>query len=1127
MGGVGGGVSMKRTASGRARAPVPVAAGQRTLSSFFQKPVHPPSAHVVDDDDASGLDAGTEATGIEDAGMGVDVDVAVDVDVDVDDDDDDGVGFGVGGEAGFASGASARRRHVERWATRARGPGMRGPAHAVASASASASGGDAGGGRSVLARVLPGEKLTPLEAQVVGLKAEHPGALLAVETGYKYRFFGEDAAAASATLSLVAHVDHAFLTCSIPTHRLHVHVRRLCEAGFKVGVVRQAETARIKAADAATARGPFRRELQGMYTRATLEAGADLGGGPLEMVRSGAADGRFIACVVEGREPADAGRVEVGVCCVDVGTGEVLFDAMVDGEDRPGLEARLLAVNPEEILLAAPRASEATERLVANLRVGGALGASRVERVAVPCGEPAGGDPPPAAVARLSGHLAADRGVAGGDVSGLVETVRETIGHPLALEALARCCDHLAAFGLAAPLLHAIACSPDTSIASLSTRRGSAAGAGAPLFVGPTAFRQLDLLDALDGGKHGSLLWLLDHCATAFGKRQLRRWVTSPLRDPAAIRARLDAVAYLRDLRGLRASSSATGAFNAATHVLGGALPSVLSSLADVDRGLQRIHGARSTPGEVVSILRSLRRVADAVGNDLAAILEALPQNQPLLRGLVADVPAGLAAKLRDLLSHLNEDVAALDRGSGGDRLGEVFADDQLGAHFPALLAAKEAVSAAEEALHAELLALRRTLGMPRLEYASVSGVEYLVELPFARHAPSRDWVQVSSTKKVTRYHPPQVERGYSQLLLRREQVHVEAKRAWDAFLLSLRAEYPEWRALVKTLATLDCLYSLARVANNPGYVMPAVVAAEGEGGGAGLEIVDGRHPVLDVTLGTGFVPNSCSLRPGSSLVITGPNMGGKSSFVRAVALLVILAQIGSFVPCASMRLVPFDQVHCRMGAGDDLARGQSTFFRELSETGVILEASCTCDEGSADAAADVSPPRCLVVLDELGRGTATHDGTALAVATLDHLVTHAPNTNCFFVTHYPEVADVARRRPDKVAAVYVSFLGDDGPDDGSPPATVAGQDVTLLYKLVPGIANRSFGLSVARRADLPDTVQRSAARRAAAMESDARLGASRRALRAILGSSLPWREARELARRFLQRFPAGDEDTQ
>ena len=1080
---------MKRTASGRARAPFPVASsGQRTLSSFFQKPPGPEAkapreGGQVPPFPALALDADA------DADVGTEGDAEAEAqhrDLDAADGEallmeSDAARSG-GCASGLESDPRARRRHVERLSL----------VDSRAQARASSSGGSLVG-RSVLAPVKPKEALTPLEAQVVALKAQHPRALLAVEVGYKFRFFGEDAASASTTLSLVAHVDHAFLTCSVPVHRLHVHVRRLCEAGFAVGVVRQVETARIKAAGANRA-GPFRRELQGLYTRATLEAGADLGGGPLEMVRSGAADARWICGVVEAE-----GSDEVGVCCVDVGTGEVLFDAFSDpGDERSGLEARLVQVNPEEILLDSAGASIETERLVSNLRVG-KEGASRIERVELGMrGE---------AVARLSRHLAADRGVGDREhgVDALVGAVKDAIGHPLALEALAQCLDHLTAFGLAAPLLHAVANSPATSISSLSVSRGTSA----PLYVGPTALRQLDLLDALDGGKHGSLLWLLDHCATAFGKRQLRRWVASPLRDPTAIRARLDAVDFLRTLKGASLVSDPL-------HAVGGALPSVLPSLVDVDRGLQRLHGARSTPGEVLSILRSLLRVSNALG-DPGDVMAALPTSQTLLRTLVADVPAGLSARLGTLIGHLDAEVAALDRGSGGDRLGDIFSDDELGTHFPALLQAKDNQCAAEEALKVELLSLRKTLGMPRLEYASVSGVEYLVELPFARQAPGRDWVQVSSTKKVTRYHPPRVEQGYNQLLLRREQVGVEAKKAWDAFLLSLRAEYPAWRSLVKMLATLDCLYSLAKVADNPGYIRPAV-DVPGEDS-PGLEIVDGRHPVLDVTLGSGFVPNSCSMRPGASLVITGPNMGGKSSFVRAVALLVILAQIGSFVPCTSMRLAPFDQVHCRMGAGDDLARGQSTFFRELSETGAILEASCH-PEGHTKKGA---PPRCLVVLDELGRGTATYDGTALAVAALDHLVAHAPSTNCFFVTHYPEVADIARRQPDKVTAVYVSFLGDDDLGGGDSPGV--GQDVTLLYKLVPGVASRSFGLSVARRADLPDTVVQAAAARAAAMESGARAGASRRALRAILGPTLPWREARDHARRFLQRFPGEGDD--
>jgi len=379
--------------------------------------------------------------------------------------------------------------------------------------------------------------------------------------------------------------------------------------------------------------------------------------------------------------------------------------------------------------------------------------------------------------------------------------------------------------------------------------------------------------------------------------------------------------------------------------------------------------------------------------------------------------------------------------------------------------------------------------------------------------------------------------------------------------------KFLELRAATRAAAGLDSLCSLAALARQEGYCCPTFLddadendeGDENELSAAFLDIREGRHPVLDATLAGGerVVPNSVRLGtrfPGTrktsasamtetnggdeglaavdalaepptglgsegsenpqnprALVVTGPNMGGKSCFVRQTALLALMAQCGSFVPARAMTLTAFEGVHTRMGAADNLAMGSSTFLEEMSECAAILRA----------AAAE---KRSLVVLDELGRGTSTHDGVAVAHATLEHLVggvggSSASDGSCsgsgtltLFVTHYPSVArDVVAKRPDACAAAFTSYAekrfskkrlepgaeasaADDADDADS--AYAAADEIDFLYALTPGVAHRSFGLNVARMAGVPPGVLRCAAAKARELETGMAKKAAARAAR-------------------------------
>ena len=971
-----------------------------------------------------------------------------------------------------------------------------------------------------------GQKMTPLEEQVKKHKAAHPGVVLLIEVGYKFHFYGEDANVASKVLNIFAYQSRNYLTASVPVARLHVYVRRLVEAGHKVGVIRQTETAALKASGETEGgkSGLFERSLVGLYTRSTLEAGvaiAEGGRGTNDAGESAAAaEGRlssYLLCVAEcavGAPDGSAGgsssssttatkSIRVGVAVVDPSTGDVMHGEFDDAATRPELEARLLRVAPAEVLLVEP-ISGATAKLVSAMYGGGGSG-TRVERVAAASGYAQGG-----AAAAVAAAMA-EAGTSGRNVD-VVHPAHGTRRHEgtdpktaldlpgQTLRAVAVAFDWLRQFGLGgiprlAPTFRPLSASDEMALS-------------------PNVIRQLEMLRSSEGTHRGSLLWLMgSNAATAAGGRLMRRWVAHPLKDRDAIEDRLAAVTELRD----EAEESAGGRLEK----LGAALRRSYGAGAggDVERYLARVFHGTATPAELVTALTSIVDFAASVedmrqglaGREGAGIagagIDALARSSLVRELLTAAADPETVEVCRRLLAAVDSQAARSTRPAGGSPVAVLHPDAE---RFPEVEVTRAAIADAERALDELLPALRQKLvdgatkgggkgkggGMqlvPRLAYITVAQVEHLIELPDTLPGVPVSWVRVSTNKgkKVVRYHPPEVLAAAAALERSRERHVAACVDAWRSFLCEdCAGKFLELRAAVRAAAGLDALNSLAALSRSDGYCRPTILPRRDEGSDVSsqsptLRIVDGRHPILDATMAETFVPNSVNLRGDGTraLVVTGPNMGGKSCFIRQVALISIMAQCGSWVPAASAELTVLDGVYTRMGASDNLALGASTFLEEMSECSAIL-ASAT--------------PNSLVVLDELGRGTSTHDGVAVAHATLSHLVSAAPSLT-LFVTHYPSVArEVRAKYPEHCAAAFTSYVevgssnpGGGGNDDerkssenGSDEGQAAcGAHVEFMYKLTPGIAHRSFGLNVARMAGLPTEVVRRAGVKAREME--------------------------------------------
>ncbi|GAA5919780.1 hypothetical protein JCM1841_005854 [Sporobolomyces salmonicolor] len=887
-------------------------------------------------------------------------------------------------------------------------------------------------------------KYTPLEKQILALKKENPGVVLLVEVGYKFRFFEEDAQTASRVLNIACFPSQHMLTASIPTHRLDIHVRRLLSAGYKVGVVRQQETAALKkASDNRSA--PFTRALSALYTSATYVD--ELGVDPLGAAGTSTAT---LMCLVEDQPKGKAGnaKVRLGMIAVMPSTGEVVYDEFEDGLMRSELETRMLHLQPSELLLQKDltSASESMVKYLAGQHNAGVPGFTcRIDRI------PKRSSTSQAMSAITEFYVSAKkrrRREAKKQPSEIMPDSDENdydqpvdsqtpqissegvLGLPkLVLVALSSLISHLSAFGLDALFLHTTSFTPFSSRASMTLNGNTIAN--------------LELLrNSTDFKEQGSLIHVLDKCKTAMGKRLLRKWISKPLVSVQAVNDRLDAIGAIHS-----ASSSLTLS----------KLRDLLRTLPDLERGLARIHFGRASPNELLRMLEALQRVGsvfdevDSPDEDDDAMDADGPVRKGAGGGLKSSVLKGVVKQLprikktvEGLLDQLEVKMARDNNKEG------LFAKEE---DWPELKGCKDRRADVEAEIQGELKSARKILRKPALQFKKVSQEDYLYEVKVAeaKKIVPTDWIRINGTKAFYRYRSPTLQKKIQELEQANERVAAAAAAAYLALLQEVASHYELFRTVITSLATADCLFSLAAVALSSNYVRPTIVTDAGK-----LEVLDGRHPIIEAVSSEAFVPNSVEFGSGKrhQMILTGLNMGGKSSLSKSIALIALMAQIGSYVPAESCVSSLFDGIYTRMGANDEIARGRSTFMVELTEASQILR---------------LATPRSLIILDELGRGTSTNDGEAIASAVLEYIVREKKST-CCFVTHYPNVAVLAKRFPESVTTNHMACL--------ETPLPSGHAEVTFLYKLADGLASASHGLNVARLAELPSSVLDTALRK-------------------------------------------------
>jgi DNA mismatch repair protein MutS len=562
---------------------------------------------------------------------------------------------------------------------------------------------------------------------------------------------------------------------------------------------------------------------------------------------------------------------------------------------------------------------------------------------------------------------------------------------------------HPCAVSAAGALLHYLR---DTQKADLAHIRSITYKTSADsLLIDAVTLKHLEVVESMEGGRDGTLLHEIDRTVTSMAGRLLRGWLLRPLVSLDRVRDRLDAVEEF--------------AFRSTDR---GKFRDVLRSVQDLERLIARAALGNASPRDLVGLKQSIA---------------AVPKVRILLEACQAPLTRSLVSALDDLIDVRDDiDRSIVDEPGAVVREGG-YIRDGLDAELDDL----RRISRSGKQVIAELEERERQrtgIGSLKVRYNRVFG--YYIEISKSNlHAVPADYLRKQTIAGGERFITPALKEYEEKVVGADERILEREIELFEQLRGRVAAEASRIQETARALATLDVLAGLAETAALSNYIKPQVHD------GDELSVVDGRHPVVERRCAGAFVPNDVTLDGATSqlVILTGPNMGGKSTYLRQTALICLLAQAGSFVPATRAKIGILDRIYARVGASDNITRGQSTFMVEMQETANILHGASS---------------RSLVVLDEIGRGTATFDGLSIAWAVAEYLATNAhgrPKT--LFATHYHELTDLADALPGVVNAHVAAREWQD--------------DIVFLHKIVPGRSDRSYGIQVARLAGMPALV--------------------------------------------------------
>ncbi|PPR06375.1 hypothetical protein CVT24_002487 [Panaeolus cyanescens] len=855
------------------------------------------------------------------------------------------------------------------------------------------------------------KSFTPFEKQFWEIKQNHYDTILFFQKGKFYELYEDDARIGHQQFDLKLTERVKMCMVGVPEMSFDLWASKFLAKGYKVGRVEQAETAlgaemRMAAekeqgkgkAKAKASSGPadkiVRRELNKVYTAGTLVDEAFL---------TDEQAGHCISIFEEttpskdGSDPDSARKF--GICVLDCSTSQFNLSFFEDDVCRTRLETLMRQICPKELVYKKGSLSANTQRL---LKV---TLPSKCLWTALRTVEGFDYETSVQEIKKI--YASGDDDLMDDDDQIIFpecvpESIRELAGEKLAIEALGTMIWYLRQLNIDKDIL---------SMKNFNIYDPLKRGQG--LTLDGQTLAHLEILRNNEGTEDGSLLKLLNRCVTPFGKRLFRIWLCTPLREVSAINDRLDAVEDIINHPTFEQTFT-----------------SVAKGLPDLERLVSRIHAKNCRVKDFLKVLTAFKKLSKGLSK-LADESSSFDSNS--IAGLLRGAP--------DLLPHIAA-LEALFKVEDEDKPDELLPRSGKDETYDKIVAE---IKSLEKSLDGELDKFKKDLGLNLAYWHSAIGNKdiYLVEVPASvkKDKVPSDWVKSGGTKAKTRYVVGCLQKRIRQL----KEAQENRNTAIKTFKFRVYAEFDTdrslWLRAVRVFAELDCLFSLAKSSLAIGE--PACRPTFVDGDESVVDFTELRHPTLCLsTRLSSFIPNDVKLGgdSGNILLLTGPNMAGKSTVMRMTATGVIMAQLGMLVPASSARLSAVDTIITRMGAYDNMFSHASTFKVELDECCKILKNAT---------------PKSLVILDELGRGTSTFDGMAIASAVLHQLSTHViPLT--FFATHYGSLTDDFSYHPN-IRKMYMSTLVDDEK-----------HELVFLYKLIDGVAESSFGTHVANLAGVP-----------------------------------------------------------
>jgi len=829
------------------------------------------------------------------------------------------------------------------------------------------------------------------------LKQQHPGTLLFFRLGDFYELFFDDAVTGSRELQITLTARHKesgnpVPMCGVPHHSAANYIARLVRKGYRVAICEQTE-------DASKTKKLVRREVVRIVTPGT----------PIDPQLLDAREAVFLAAVCSAGDT-------VGAAFLDISTGEFRVTQESGADAWEKIRADLESYAPRELLFPASLSPLIKAGLSPKPQTAPLPLAEVTQTVSLR---------DDAEAVRLSDSESSQTNSLRYNASGAPQhsqfidaaltPLEDWLWQKKDCEELLL--NHFGARSLAGYGIErkdeAVRAAGACLRYAQETQRAAAAHITGLTYFQPqdhlvldqVTVRNLELVESLGGAAGRTLLSVIDETVTSMGARLLRSWLLRPCVKQGEVEARLAAV---QDLF--------------ASLITRDKLRTLLKEVSDLERLIGRISFGSASPRDLNAILRSLYQV-------------------PAIRENLATMPSSLLQVLSESADEVPEICALLVKAISDDPPAKISEGDTIRGGYSTELDELRSISRNAKQIIATLEATERTrsgISNLRIKFNNVFGYFIEVSKGNAARVPA-EYERRQTLTNAERFTTPELRDWEKKVLGAEERIIQLEAELFNDVCRQVAAETKRIQATARALAALDALASLGEIAARRRYSKPVMHA------GDEIEIVQGRHPVIEVFNEDPFVPNSVYLNNSTDrlLIITGPNMGGKSTVLRQTAIICILAQMGSFVPAERARLPLLDRVWTRVGASDDLTRGRSTFMVEMTETAAILHSST---------------PRSLVLLDEIGRGTATFDGLSIAWAVAEYLhdsPEHAAKT--LFATHYHELTELAERLP--------------GAQNYQITAAEREGEVVFLHRLERGRASKSYGIQVARLAGLPPSV--------------------------------------------------------